>query len=258
MATTKIWLDVQSDLVLTSPSITSPTGIVKGDVGLGNVDNTSDVNKPVSTAQQTAIDLAETDAKSYADGLVVGLFDDRGNFDASVNTFPASGGSGSAGAILKGDLWTVSVAGTLGGVAVSIGDLVRAIVDTPGQTASNWAIAEGNTGYTAENSANKVTSISGSSTDTQSPSAKLVYDQLVLKLAAASIVTREVPSGTINSINVTFTIANALVVGSESLFKNGLLQDVGAGNDYTISGTTITFNQAPRTNSKLLVSYIKS
>jgi hypothetical protein len=30
--------------------------LVKGDVGLGNVDNTSDVNKPVSTAQQTALD----------------------------------------------------------------------------------------------------------------------------------------------------------------------------------------------------------
>lgn len=31
--------------------------LVKGDVGLGNVDNTSDVNKPVSTAQQAALDL---------------------------------------------------------------------------------------------------------------------------------------------------------------------------------------------------------
>lgn len=30
--------------------------LVKGDVGLGNVDNTSDTNKPVSTAQQTALD----------------------------------------------------------------------------------------------------------------------------------------------------------------------------------------------------------
>jgi hypothetical protein len=30
--------------------------LVKGDVGLGNVDNTSDGNKPISTAQQAAID----------------------------------------------------------------------------------------------------------------------------------------------------------------------------------------------------------
>lgn len=41
----------------TSPNITTPTGIVKGDVGLGNVDNTSDANKPISTATQTALDL---------------------------------------------------------------------------------------------------------------------------------------------------------------------------------------------------------
>ena len=41
----------------TGASITAPTGLVKGDVGLGNVDNTSDANKPVSTAQQTALDL---------------------------------------------------------------------------------------------------------------------------------------------------------------------------------------------------------
>jgi len=42
---------------LTSPVISTPTGIVKGDVGLGSVDNTADTAKPVSTAQQTALDL---------------------------------------------------------------------------------------------------------------------------------------------------------------------------------------------------------
>ena len=31
------------------------SALTKNDVGLGNVDNTSDVNKPVSTAQQTAL-----------------------------------------------------------------------------------------------------------------------------------------------------------------------------------------------------------
>jgi hypothetical protein len=98
--------------------------------------------------------------KAYADALVVGLVDDRGNFDASGNTFPASGGSGAAGAILKGDLWIISVAGTLGGVSVAVGDQVRALVDTPGQTASNWAISEANIGYVPENVANKATSFS--------------------------------------------------------------------------------------------------
>lgn len=34
-------------------------GLVKGDVGLGNVDNTSDANKPISTATQTALDAKQ-------------------------------------------------------------------------------------------------------------------------------------------------------------------------------------------------------
>jgi hypothetical protein len=42
---------------LTSPVINTPTGIAKADVGLGSVDNTADTAKPVSTAQQTALDL---------------------------------------------------------------------------------------------------------------------------------------------------------------------------------------------------------
>jgi hypothetical protein len=42
---------------LTSPAITTPTGITKSDVGLANVDNTTDAGKPVSTATQTALDL---------------------------------------------------------------------------------------------------------------------------------------------------------------------------------------------------------
>jgi hypothetical protein len=92
-------------------------------------------------------DLSAYATKSYADALVVGLIDDRGNFDASGNAFPTTGGSGAAGAILKGDLWTVSVAGTLGGHAVTAGDLVRALVDAPGSTDANWAITENNIGY---------------------------------------------------------------------------------------------------------------
>lgn len=41
---------------LNNPSLSNPTGITKSDVGLGNVDNTSDLNKPISTATQTALD----------------------------------------------------------------------------------------------------------------------------------------------------------------------------------------------------------
>lgn len=67
---------------------------------------------------------------------------------------------------------------------------------------------------------------------------------------------KEVPSGSVNGTNATFTITNApAVAGTEQVFLNGLLQFSGAGDDYTISGGTITFNTAPDAGWKLVVYY---
>lgn len=52
---------------------TGNVNITKSNIGLGNVDNTSDTNKPVSTAQQTAIDNSLASAKSYTDGKIDAL-----------------------------------------------------------------------------------------------------------------------------------------------------------------------------------------
>ena len=45
----------------------NPHQVTKAQVGLGNVDNTSDVNKPVSKAQQTALDAVKEELKSNID-----------------------------------------------------------------------------------------------------------------------------------------------------------------------------------------------
>jgi hypothetical protein len=58
--TTKTYVDTQDALKanIASPTFTGTVaGITAAMVGLGNVTNTSDTNKPVSTAQQTALDL---------------------------------------------------------------------------------------------------------------------------------------------------------------------------------------------------------
>lgn len=161
--------------------LNNPHQVTKAQVGLGNVDNTADANKPVSTAQQTAINQAEQNAKNYADGLVVGLWDDRGSFSASGGAYPSTGGSGAGGAILKGDAWTISVAGTLPtGQVVEVGDVIRALVDTPGNTQLNWAITQNNIGYVAENSANKAITMTGNTaSNTLYLTAKAVYDWAV-------------------------------------------------------------------------------
>jgi hypothetical protein len=59
---------------------------------------------------------------------------------------------------------------------------------------------------------------------------------------------RAAPTGAVNGSNAAFTIASNMVSGSEEVFKNGILMNAGAGNDYTISygaTTTITFLTAP-------------
>jgi hypothetical protein len=113
--------------------------------------------------------------KTLVEGMVAGLLDYRGGYDASSNTFPATGGSGTGGAILKADTWVISVAGKLGGKDIHVGDFLIANTDTPGQTAANWDTLNTNLTYTPEDVANKVTAITSSSTDTQYGSAKAIW-----------------------------------------------------------------------------------
>jgi hypothetical protein len=64
-----------ADLTAHANSTSNPHSVTAAQVGLGNVDNTSDADKPVSTAQQTALDLkadataltTETNARIDAD-----------------------------------------------------------------------------------------------------------------------------------------------------------------------------------------------
>lgn len=70
-------------------------------------------------------------------------------------------------------------------------------------------------------------------------------------------VCREVPAGTKNGTNTDFTLANTPVSGMEMVFLNGILQNGGAGNDYTISTNTITFAVAPISTDTILVTYWK-
>ncbi len=77
-----------------------------------------------------------------------------------------------------------------------------------------------------------------------------------LKVNPAKFITRETPTGSVNGSNTSFALANTPVTGTEHVYLNGLLQEPGAGNDYTISGATITYLTAPVTGDKIRVSYI--
>lgn len=78
---TDMGVTIRSDVGITLDG--SVSGISKSSVGLGNVDNTSDANKPISTATQTALNGKANTSHTHAAG------------DITSGTLPASrGGTG--------------------------------------------------------------------------------------------------------------------------------------------------------------------
>lgn len=68
------WVNAAGYATLASPTFTgNVSGITKTMVGLGSVDNTADIAKPVSTAQQTALDLKANIASPTFTGNVSGI-----------------------------------------------------------------------------------------------------------------------------------------------------------------------------------------
>jgi hypothetical protein len=106
--------------------------------------------------------------KQYADALVTGLLDDRGNFTpegTSPGAWPTTGGSGTAGAIMKGDIWFCDASGFMGTTAVVAGASFRATVDTPGQTNANWNVLSAGAISTSTPSLQQVTDVGATTND---------------------------------------------------------------------------------------------
>ena len=63
--------------------------------------------------------------------------------------------------------------------------------------------------------------------------------------SAGTAVNNETPSGAFDGVNATFTLAHSPLAGTLLLFLNGQFMHPGVSADYTLSGSTITFNSAP-------------
>lgn len=98
-----------SDLTAHTDNIANPHSVTKAQVGLGNVDNTSDANKPISTATQTALN-----GKAASNG------DNTQDFNAkNLNVASLNGGplAGLRNRIINGDF---RIDQRYGGAAVSV------------------------------------------------------------------------------------------------------------------------------------------
>lgn len=64
---------------------------------------------------------------------------------------------------------------------------------------------------------------------------------------------REKPGGAINGANITFLLAYAPKASTENLYLNG--QHIINGDDYTLTGKTITMGSAPFAGDVLYAVY---
>lgn len=251
MATSKIRATGQwtadGDVALNSFKIT----------GLANGTNTGDA---VNKSQLDAI-IAAADALVY-----------KGVIDCSGNpNYPAAD---------AGHTYKVSVQGKIGGASgpnVAVGDLLICTTDgtatgdhaTVGQF---WDIVHVSGSLPAIDAQSVLANPTGASA---TPIAVTVAEQTLVgritggnvdDLSVAQVKTllgglnfadREVPSGVKNGTNPTFTLANTPVSGSEHVYLNGQLLNVGAGNDYTIATNTLTMltGKIPVSTDVLLCSY---
>ena len=212
-------------------------------IALGNKLNTVRVkNANVLISQYDGVNtsslkFSEMSTKEYAESLVVNLWKDKGNYNPNDNNnqYPSVTG------IKKGWLWVISGLGTgvtttMGSAVVQDGDTVRALVDNPGQTNSNWTTLENNLGFTPENQANKTDDVESNKTSsTKFASVKGIADWVTAWFAKKIGINRI--SVSTNGADVPAGGANGSHVDSAGLYTAGYIR---AGNGIIISGLNIS------------------
>ena len=215
----------------------------------------ADTNAEVTAGMFVFVEEGTTNADT---GWVLAT-DNPITLDTTALSFTQFSGAAAivAGAGLTKTGNTLDVVSANGGIVVNANDIALTVDGSNLSIgASGIKIADGTAGQVMLAGAAGVaafTTMSGDATIASTGVLTLAAD--VLK--DADRVTRETPSGVIDGANTTFTLANTPIAGTEIVTLNGLEQEPGAGNDYTISGATITYLAAPIAGDKLRVSYWK-
>lgn len=225
-------------VLATSPTITTPTlsGDIGANLGLGTFAETQTIANAGTTGTTNALLAKLTGAPATA-------------------VIPATSDIGGAVGVV------VSGGGTSGSAVIAVQGEASCTADNS-TTAGDYAVIGTTTaGRCKDGGASKPTSgqiIGRFLTTTAAGSAATVeiWPAEVTGYSSASpnFADNETPTGTINSVNTSFTLAHTPVGTSLSLYKNGQLQIAG-GADYTLATATITYGTAPKTGDVLVANY---
>jgi len=218
---------------------------VAGDLNLtgnlnitGSVDSQSVTNTNVKDKTITVNDGGTTAGAAGA-GIVI-----EGDANTVIGAITYAAGSASKFQIGNGttqaDIVDVSTVQTLTNKVIGGGQISGNIAGNAGNVTGTVALGNGGTGATTQaGAANAVLP-----TQATNAGKYLTSDGTNVSwgiVSAAATFKRTTVTGTQDGTNKTFTLANSLTASSEQVIINGQILNPGASNDYTLSGTTLTF-----------------
>jgi hypothetical protein len=228
------------------------------DLGLDQVDNTSDVNKPVSTAQAAAITVVQNDVNAHeartdnphsVSKTQVGL----GSVDNTADAAKPVSTAQQSALDLKANLASPTFTGTVSGITKSMVGLGN--VDNTADTAKPVSTAQ----QTALDG-KQATLVSGTNIKTVNGvsvlgSGDISIAATIAAAIAAAFVIGEVPTGAVDGVNLVFSIVSSPISGKAAVYRNGSRQKILV--DYSQSGNVFTFVNAPETGDIILIDSIK-
>lgn len=118
-AAKKAGTDAQTNLTSHIGTKTNPHGVTKTQVGLGNVDNTADSAKPVSTAQQTALNLKlDKSGGTITNNLTVGKELQANLIKSTTDIIAYAGSDATASGMILDDISDVDTSGKQNGYSL--------------------------------------------------------------------------------------------------------------------------------------------
>jgi hypothetical protein len=262
IADTSLLVTTTGTQTLTNKTITSPAGLVKGDVGLGNVDNTSDADKPVSTATQTALnlkansaDIAELSQDAIDTAIVAGngllkTYSDPGNtisLAVDATAFQAK--------VANVDDTEI---GYLNGLSANVQNQInlRATIASPTFTGTVSGITKAMVGLTSvddTSDANKqISTATQAALDLKAPIASPTFTGTVSGVTKAHVgladvnntsdAAKPVSTATQTALDLKAPLASPALTGTATAVNLTVSNDLIVDGNLTVSGTSATVN----------------